>query len=196
MSTPTPESVQALGGVARFWWLFLITAVLWLVVAVVILQFDAASLATVGTIVGLMLLFTGIEQWFLVGAVRGVWKVVWLLFGLFFVAGGIWAILNPIGTVASLAQSLGLLFGLVALFWIIEAFSTRRSNPLWWLGLISGLLMAGLAIWVGGQLFGARVVTLLLFAGWWAILHAVGDVVRAVQLKRLGALVRDPAPAA
>lgn len=187
--TTASEAGQALAGIARWWWLFLITGVLWLVVAGVILQFDTGSLATVGYIVGFMLVFTGIEQFAVAAAVDGGWKWLWVVFGIFFVLGGAWAVVNPIGTTASLAQSLGLLFGLVALFWIVEAVTTRRTNPLWWLTLVSGLIMAIVAVWVGGQLFGTKVVTLLMFAGFWAILHGIGDFVRAFELRKLGKLV-------
>lgn len=189
MSESVRPEAGALAGIARWWWVFLITGLLWLVVAGIILQFDTGSLATVGYIVGFMLVFTGIEQFAVAAAVDGGWKWLWVLFGIFFVLGGAWAVVNPIGTTASLAQSLGLLFGLVALFWIVEAVTTRRTNPVWWLTLVSGLIMAIVAVWVGGQLFGTKVVTLLMFAGFWAILHGIGDVVRAFELRKLGKLV-------
>lgn len=189
MSESVRPEAGALAGIARWWWVFLITGLLWLVVAGIILQFDTGSLSTVGYIVGFMLVFTGIEQFAVAAAVDGGWKWLWVLFGIFFVLGGAWAVVNPIGTTASLAQSLGLLFGLVALFWIVEAVTTRRTNPVWWLTLVSGLIMAIVAVWVGGQLFGTKVVTLLMFAGFWAILHGIGDVVRAFELRKLGKLV-------
>ena len=92
-------------------------------------------------------------------------------------------------TTAALADSLGFLFLLVAIFWVIEAFATRGSNDLWWLGLISGIIMFVLAFWVAGQFFFERVYILLVFAGIWALLQGVTDVIRAFQLKRLGKLV-------
>lgn len=183
-----PAAREALAGIARWWWLFLITGVAWLVVAVVLLQYDTGSLATVGYLVGFMLLFTGIEQFLVASAVEG-WKWVWILFGIVFVLGGVWAILNPFATAFALATSLGLLFVLVGVFWIIESFATRTANPLWWLGLVSGLVMVGLAWWVSQQNTLAKAVTLLTFAGIWAIMHSIGDVVRAFQLRRLGRLV-------
>jgi uncharacterized membrane protein HdeD (DUF308 family) len=180
---------QAVAGIAKWWWLFIVTGVLWLVVSFIILQYDAASAATVGYIVGFMLVFTGIEQFFVASAAEG-WKWVWILFGVLFLIGGVWAIFNPIGTAAALAQSLGILFGLIGIFWTIEAFATRSGNPLWWLTLISGLLMIGIAIWVGRQGFLERAITLLLFAGFWAIMHGIGDFIRAYELRKLGKLVK------
>jgi len=49
--------------------------------------------------------------------------------------------------------------------------------------------MFGMGIWVGSQGLLSKTVTLLVFAGVWALVHAVGDFVRAFQLKKLGNLV-------
>jgi uncharacterized membrane protein HdeD (DUF308 family) len=193
MSMPDPNALdpaarQAVAGVAKWWWLFIVTGILWLIIGVILFQFDTQSLATLGYLVGFMLLFTGLEQFFVASAVKG-WKWVWILFGVFFVLGGIWAIANPFATAFALATSLGLLFLLVAIFWIIEAFATKEGNPLWWLGLISGLIMLGLAFWVSQQNTVAKVFTLLTFAAVWALIHGIGDFVRAYRLKKVGALV-------
>jgi len=193
MSMPDPNALdpaarQAVAGVAKWWWLFIVTGILWLIIGVILFQFDTQSLATLGYLVGFMLLFTGLEQFFVASAVKG-WKWVWILFGVFFVLGGIWAIANPFATAFALATSLGLLFLLVAIFWIIEAFATKEGNPLWWLGLLSGLIMLGLAFWVSQQNTVAKVFTLLTFAAVWALIHGIGDFVRAYRLKKVGALV-------
>ena len=155
MSMPDPNSLdpaarQAVAGVAKWWWLLLITGVLWLIIGGIVLQMDAQSLATVGYLVGFMLIFTGIEQFMVASAAPG-WKWVWILFGVFFLIGGIWAVANPIGTSAALASSLGLLFVLIAIFWFVEAFASKGSNPLWWLTLLSAFIMLGMGIWVGSQ---------------------------------------------
>jgi uncharacterized membrane protein HdeD (DUF308 family) len=194
MSMPDPHrndtAAQAVAGIAKWWWLLLITGALWLVIGVIVLRLDAQSLATVGYLVGFMLIFTGIEQFMVASAVPG-WRWVWLLFGVFFLVGGIWAVANPIGTSAALASSLGLLFVLVSIFWFVEALASRDSNSLWWLTLISAIIMLGMGIWVGSQGLLAKGITLLVFAGFWALMHGVGDFIRAFQLKKLGALVAD-----
>ena len=193
MSASMPnEARAAVAGVAKWWWLFIITGILWLVISFILFQFDTQSLATLGYLVGFMLLFTGIEQFVVASATQG-WKWVWILFGIFFVLGGAWAIVNPFATAFALATSLGVLFVLVGIFWIIEAFATKSANPLWWLGLVSGLIMVGMAWWVSQQNTVAKVFTLLTFAAIWALIHGIGDFVRAFQLKKLGALVKGAA---
>lgn len=199
MSMPDPNTLdpaarQAVAGVAKWWWLLLITGALWFVIGGIVLRLDVQSVATVGYLVGFMLIFTGIEQFLVASAAPG-WKWVWILFGIFFLIGGIWSVANPIGTTAALASSLGLLFVLIAIFWFVEAFATKDSNPLWWLTLISAIIMLGMGIWVGSQGLLARGITLLIFAGFWAIMHGVGDFIRAFQLKNLGTLVKQQSAA-
>ena len=196
MSAPVPDATatvarEAIAGIARWWWLFIITGILWLIVGFILFQFDTQSVATLGYLVGLMLLFTGIEQFLVASAVKG-WRWVWILFGIFFVIGGAWTILNPLASAFALATSLGILFVLIGIFWIVEAFATRSANPLWWLSLVSGLIMVGMAWWVSQQNTVAKMLTLLTFAAIWAIMHGVGDFIRAWQLKKLGNLVEAP----
>ena len=49
--------------------------------------------------------------------------------------------------------------------------------------------MIGIGFWVGQQGLLEKAITLLTFAAIWALLHGVGDFVRAWQLKKLGNLV-------
>ena len=44
-------------------------------------------------------------------------------------------------------------------------------------------------VWVGQQGYAQKAITLLTFAGIWAIMQGVTDLVRAFQLKRVGSLV-------
>ena len=49
--------------VASYWWVELLAGVFWLVISVVVLKFDDASVTTVGILTGLMfLLFAGQES--------------------------------------------------------------------------------------------------------------------------------------
>ncbi len=186
--TEAQEAREVIGAASKLWWLTLVAGILWFFIAIVILQMNAASVTTVGVIIGAMFLFTGVQQFLISTAVEG-WKWLWIVFGVLFVLAGIWALINPGATTAALADSLGFLFLLVAIFWVIEAFTTRETNDLWWLGLISGIIMFVLAFWVAGQFLFERVYILLVFAGVWAMLQGITDVVRAFQLRKLGKLV-------
>jgi uncharacterized membrane protein HdeD (DUF308 family) len=62
-------------------------------------------------------------------------------------------------------------------------------SELWWIGLIAGILMVILGFWTAGQFFIDRAYVLLVFAGIWALMQGVTDIVRAFQIRKLGELV-------
>jgi uncharacterized membrane protein HdeD (DUF308 family) len=184
----TPPIGAALRDTARRitgrWWVWLAGGLAWLAIALVILQFDAASVTTVGTLVGLMFVFAGIES---VAVARVPWGPRWVsaLFGVLFLVAGVLCFVEPAATFAGLADMLGFLFLVVGVWWMIRSFVERPLNPLWWLGLISGILMSGLAFWTAGQFFIERAYVLLVFAGVWALMQGVADIARAFEVRRL-----------
>jgi Short repeat of unknown function (DUF308) len=183
---PVPRDTESFGDmdIGRLWWLWLVAGVAWIVIALVILQFDQASITTVGVLIGIMFLLSGFQQ-FVIAAVMPSLKWLWIIFGILFVVAGIIALISPENTFAAIADILGFLFLLVGVFWTIQAFVDKDVNELWWLGLISGVLMIILAFWTGGQFFIDKAYVLLVFAGIWALMHGVTDIVRAFQIRGL-----------
>lgn len=150
------------------------------------LKFNHASVVTVGVLTGLMFLLFAAEEFALAYLDRRGTRWVWAFFGVLLTAAGIVALIDPISTFASFADILGFVFLLLGVVWMVHAFVERPVNPLWWLTLISGILMIGLAFWVSGQFFLDRAVTLLVFAGIWALTKGITDIIRAFQIRRLG----------
>ena len=170
---------------ATLWWLWLVAGIAWIVIALVILQFDQASVTTVGVLIGLMFILSAFQQ-FVFGSLAGGWlRLVMWLFAVLFLIAGVIALISPKNTFAALADILGFLFLLVGTFWIIQAFGEREVNQLWWFGLISGVAMIVLAFWTDGQFFIHKVYVLLVFAGIWAMFHGVNDIFRAFQIRAL-----------
>jgi len=183
--SPTPPGAEeVLGGLGRLWWLWLVTGIAWIIIALIILQFDQASVTTVGVLIGLMFLLAGFQQ-FVVAAVVDSWRWLWIVFGVLFLIAGVIALISPENTFAALADILGFLFLLVGVFWIIQAFVDRPVNELWWLGLISGIALVILAFWTSGQFFITKAYTLLVFSGIWALFQGMGDIVRAFAVRKL-----------
>lgn len=183
--SPEWAARRAVLGMSRLWWLWLVFGILWVVIALVILQFDQASITTVGVLIGAMFLASGLEQLVLAGLVQGSVRWILIVFGVLLVIAGVIAFINPEETFAGIADILGFLFLMVGLFWIIQAFTDRDTHELWWFGLISGIAMIVLAFWTGGQFFIDRAYTLLVFAGIWALFQGVGDLIRAFQIRSL-----------
>ena len=170
---------------SRYWGVQLAIGLLWVVVALVVLKFDHASVVTVGVLTGVLLLLFAAEQ-FAVAAVAPVARWLWAIFGLLLTAAGIVALVNPVDTFTGLADILGFIFLLIGVQWMVQAFAERPFNPYWWLTLIGGILMVVLAFWASGQFFVERAYTLLIFVGIWALTKGVTDIGRACQIRSLG----------
>lgn len=167
------------------WWLWLVFGAIWTVIAVVILQFDDASITTVGVLIGLMF-FVAALQGAAAAALADRFGWVYGLFAFLFVIAGVVTLISPEDTFAALADILGFLFLIVAISWIFEAFMWREGNEFWWVGLIAGVLMLILAFWTAGQFFIEKEYLLLVFAGIWALMRGITDVVRAFAIRELG----------
>jgi uncharacterized membrane protein HdeD (DUF308 family) len=182
----TREDVrEAVGEVAKWWWLWLVAGIAWIIIAMIILQLDSASVRTVGFIVGAMLFVAGV-QYLLVAMWAEGWKWLWGLFGIVLVISGSVAMFNPASAFASVADVLGFLFAFVGIIWIVESLAERGYSDFWWLTLVSGILMLIIAFWVGGQFFFDRAYILLVFAGMWALLKGLLDILRAFQIRMVG----------
>jgi len=167
-----------------YWWVLLVAGIAWLAVSLVILQFDHASVTTVGILVGLMFVGLGIENVALATLdVPMSWA--WALFGGVFLVSAVVCFANPTSTFAGFAEMLGFLFLIVGAWWMVRAFLERAINPLWWLGLISGILMTTVAFWTSGQFFIQKAYVLLVFAGIWALMQGVTSIVRAFSIRAL-----------
>lgn len=185
---PTPPALERLRGNAReitgYWWVWLVSGIAWLIISLVLLQFDDASVTTVGILVGLMFLLASVQN-FILAAVAESLRWLWALFGVLFVIAAVVCFVNPEETFAGIADMLGFLFLVLGIWWMVRAFLERPLNPLWWLGLISGVLMTCMAFWTAGQFFFEKAYILLVFAGIWALMEGMGSIARAFTVRQL-----------
>jgi uncharacterized membrane protein HdeD (DUF308 family) len=175
------DSARRLTG---YWWVLLVAGIAWVAAALVILQFDNASVTTVGILVGILFLAVGIEN-IALARFDVPMRWLWALFGVAFLVSAVACFAHPASTFADLADMLGFLFLVVGIWWMVRAFLERPINPLWWIGLISGILMTGLAFWTSGQFFIHKAYVLLVFAGIWALMQGITSIVHAFQIRAL-----------
>jgi uncharacterized membrane protein HdeD (DUF308 family) len=173
----------------NLWWLWVLTGVAWVVVALVVLQFDQASITTVGVLIGIMFLSAGLQNLMFGSLAGGAMKWILWIFGILFLIAGVISLIHPKNTFAGVADILGFLFLVVGVFWLIQAIAERDTNDLWWFGLIAGIALIIMAFWTSGQFFIHKQYILLVFAGIWALFHGVGDIIRGFQIRRLKTLV-------
>jgi uncharacterized membrane protein HdeD (DUF308 family) len=179
-----PSLRDAARRLTGYWWVFLVAGIAWTAAALVILQFDHASMTTVGILVGILFLAVGIEN-IAVATLDVPARWLWALFGGTFIVAAVVCFANPTSTFAGLADMLGFLFLVVGIWWMVRAFLERAINPLWWLTLISGILMTVMAFWTSGQFFIHKAYVLLVFAGIWALMQGITTIVRAFQIRAL-----------
>jgi len=175
----------AVDRLASAWWIELLLGVFWLAAAVVVLRFEHASVLTVGVLTGVLLLVAAFQE-LVLAVVDPSWtRWVWGLFAILLGAGGIVSLVHPVSTFEGLSEILGAIFLVVGITWMFRAFAEQALNSLWWLTLISAILMIFVAFWTSGEFFVERAVTLLIFTGVFALVKGITDIIRAFQLRSL-----------
>jgi uncharacterized membrane protein HdeD (DUF308 family) len=181
----TREDAAAAEAVAKAWWVFLVTGILWLLISVVVLRFNITSVAAVGVLLGAILLMAGFNEFLTMGMREG-WKWAHGVLGALFIVGGIWAFIHPAGAFWELASILGFLLIFKGSLDLIMAVMTKDVNDLWWLGLVTGILEILLGFWASQQFFAPRAALILIWVGFTAMFRGIGEIVMAFGLRRAG----------
>jgi uncharacterized membrane protein HdeD (DUF308 family) len=177
------ETQTARAEALRLWWVFLLTGVFWLFVSLVVLRFNDTSITAVGTIMGVVLLVGGLTEVLLVGAEQGTgWRILHGIVGLVYLLAAIWAFTQPQQAFWALASVLGFLLIIVGTVDILQAVVTRGVNPLWWLGLVTGILYVALAFWTSQQLVPVKGQLVLFYVGLFALFKGVSQIAFAFRL--------------
>lgn len=162
---------------ARYWWVFLASGILWLVIAWSALRLNETSIATVGSLVGVVFIVSGLTEASLGSLTSGGWKVWAYLMAFIFLLGGLWGLTRPVDTFFALASVLGLILVLYGTFEIARAVMSRFLNPYWWTGLVGGILLLLLAFWVSGSdrvyALAQRTYLILFWVGFMALFKGI-----------------------
>ncbi len=184
---------------ARWWWVPLVAAVAWFVIAWMVLRGNYTSLTTVGVLVGAVLLLAAVNEGGLAAAMRGGWGVLHIVLAVIFGLGAAWAFIRPINTFFALASMLGLLLFLQGAVTLARGIAMRDATPHWWLEVASGGLLLVLALWVSSSDrvwdLAGRASFILLWVGLLAIFRGISDIVLAFSLNRIAREPEQPATA-
>jgi uncharacterized membrane protein HdeD (DUF308 family) len=174
----------------RAWWLPLAVGIIWFVIAWLVLRADYTSLATVGVLVGIVLLVAAVTEGMLTSLAPGGWRLLHGALTVIYVLGAVWSFLRPVNTFFALASVLGLLLFLQGALYIARSVALRDRSPYWGITLASGVLTVLLAVWVSTSdrvwTLGARAGFILLWVGFMAIFRGASDIALAFELRRLG----------
>lgn len=164
------------------WWMLLLTGIAWLIVSVLVLRFTTASAATVGVLLGVMFLAAMVNE-VLLALVRPHWGWAHALMAVVFLAGAIWAFIDPLRTFWTLATIIGLLLILQGALVLITSIESRVINSAWWLGMVAGILEILVGFWASQQLVRDRAVLLIIWVGLLAMFRGITEIVLAFELK-------------
>jgi uncharacterized membrane protein HdeD (DUF308 family) len=174
----------------RYWWILLVSGIAWLLIAWIVLRLNVTSITTVGVLIGVVFIVAAVNEVTVANLVPGGWKVWHYLMAFILVLGGLWGLIEPIDTFFALASVLGLILVFYGAFEIARAVSTRATNPYWWIGLITGVLLLLLAFWVSGSdrvyALAQRTYLILFWVGFFALFKGIMQIVLAFGIRHAG----------
>jgi uncharacterized membrane protein HdeD (DUF308 family) len=173
--------------VGKWWWVLLVTGILWILIGLFVLQADYGSAVAIGYLVGFWLLFAGVAEFIEVGIAAG-WKWVHATVGVLFLIGGVAALLTPFQTFTILAGLVGFFLILKGTFDFVLALAMRHEIDLWWLTLIAGIFEIALGVWAIGYP-GRSAALLIIWVGIGAVIRGIAEIVMAFHVHKLTEVV-------
>jgi uncharacterized membrane protein HdeD (DUF308 family) len=164
------------------WWVFLITGVLWILIAWIVLRFDYRSIGAIAALAGTVILLAAIAELFMAFTAPS-WKWLHAGLGVLFLATGIVCFVHPGNTFFWLSAFIGWYLLFKGIADIILSFATKSVNDAWWLGLIVGIIEVVIGFWAAGR-FDRSAYLLIVFVGVIALAHGVTDIVNAFRLRK------------
>ena len=104
---------------ARYWWVFLLTGIAWLLIALLVLRMDITSIAAVGVLLGVVFLFASVNEVGLGSLMSGGWKILHYVMALIFFIWGLWSLVRPVDTFFALFKGITQ---------IVNAFGIRHAG--------------------------------------------------------------------
>jgi len=175
---------RTLGRAVGPWWLWLLTGLAWVLVALILLRFDYTSVSAISILFGCVAIAAGVLEFGVMMLANGWWKLLHGAVAVLFIVTGIVAFIHPGNTFAALAAVFSFLLVFGGTFDIIIAIAARREIEVWWLQLIGGIVEVVLGFWAAGY-YGRSAVLLVAWVAAFAIVRAVRDIVLAFRVREL-----------
>ncbi len=175
---------RTLGRTLPPWWVFLLTSIGWMLVALIVLRFDYTSVSAIAILFGIVAIAAGVLEIGVTILANGWWKLLHGLMALVFIVVGIVAFIHPGDTFVALAAVFSFFLIFAGTFDIIISISIRREFGVWWLQLIGGIVELVLGFWAAGY-YGRSAVLLVAWVAAIAIIRGVRDIVLAFRVREL-----------
>ena len=166
----------------KWWWVLLVTGILWILVGLFVLQAHYDSAALVGYLVAFWLIFAGVAELMQLAVFEG-WRWLHGIMGVLFLIGGFAALTSPFQTFMVLAALIGFFLVVKGTFDFVLGLMLRHEVELWWMTMVGGILEILLGIWAMGYP-GRSAALLLIWIGVGAIIRGIVEIVGSFQLKK------------
>jgi len=169
------------------WGWFLAAGIAWILFAFILLSFNYRTVWAIALFFGIAFIMGGIMEFAVAAAAPG-WKWLYILIGIVSIVAGLIALAWPGQTflvLSAIAGWLLLFYGIIDIVW---AFSTRHLEGLWWMQLISGIIMVLLGFWAispdAATVSTYRgAVLLVVWIGVAALFRGVSDIIVGFRLR-------------
>jgi uncharacterized membrane protein HdeD (DUF308 family) len=175
---------RAIGRALPPWWVFLITGIAWMLVALILLRFDYTSVSAISILFGFVAVAAGVVEIGMLFISPGWWKLLNGLLAIVFIVAGVVAFIHPGNTFAALAAVFSFFLIFAGTFDIIWSIASRREIDVWWLQLIGGIIELALGFWAAGY-YGRSTVLLVAWVAAFAIIRGVRDIVFSFRVHGL-----------
>ncbi len=173
---------RTLGRLLPPWWTLLISAIAWVLLAVILLRFDYTSVSAISILFGIVAIVAGVVEFGVMMLAAGWWKLLHGLLAVVFIVAGIVAFIHPGNTFAALAAVFSFFLVIAGTFDIVISISVRHEISVWWLQLITGIVEVLLGFWAAGY-YGRSAVLLVAWVAAIAITRGIRDIVLAFRVR-------------
>ena len=180
MSSDVEQAARAVKGL---WVVNLLVGILFVILGFVVLSYETASLTVVSVLVGVSFLLQGLG-WLAVGAVVREFRWVWILSGVIGIVAAIISFAYPDETLRVLSLLIGWFLLVAGVLDVVSSLANRAAD-LWWLTLVSGIVMFGLGAWAVREP-DRSVILLLTIVGVYCLIRGVTELFWAFRLRGLG----------
>ena len=184
MTTVMTRPAEPVSG--KWWWVLLVTGILWILIGLFVLQAHYESAVGIGILVGVWLLFAGVAEFIEAGVVPG-WRWLHVGLGVLFVIGGIGALMAPFQTFTVLAALIGIFLIVKGTFDFVIALAVRHDVDLWWMTLTVGIMEIILGVWAMGYP-GRSAALLIIWVGVGAVIRGIAEIISAFHIQKIDGL--------
>jgi uncharacterized membrane protein HdeD (DUF308 family) len=130
-------------------------------------------------------IFAGVNEFIMLAASGGWWKVLHGLLGVLFIGVGIVAFIHPGDTFAALAAVFSFFLIFKGTFDIVVSIATKDEIHVWWLQLIVGIVELLIGFWAAGY-WGRSATLLIIWVGIIALTRGITEIIFAFKLRSVG----------